>query len=242
MKEAFKRTRFGFFMLYATACILALTGRISLVILDRMGAITYDYISASTGSVLSQLLTVFTGAQLYGCMAAMGLSCALFAAANILMAFYYGKYKPQTASVLLSFVWGLLTVVATLICTALIAGSVFSAVQVAAMKIKMPITMPLILAGLLTVLAVATLFTASVQIIYLCMAKFRSEKGTAVRILVSAFIWGLVSSVLAALTFRIFDLPVMDARKCGYMLLVDIAVNLAFALAANYMRKQAEHT
>lgn len=239
MKKTFKHTGFGFGILYAVAVILALTGRISIAVLDSMDGITYDYISVSAGPKLTQLLSIFTGSQLYICMTAMGLACALFAAANVLSGIQYAKHGEKINCVWASLFWGVLTTVAALICAGLIGSGMFSAVQRAALKAKSSGGAGTLITAILFVLTIATLFASSVQVIYACIVKGKTERGIGIRLIIAALFWGLLTSVLAVLTFKVFNTVNPETTACLGLLITDIAVNLIIAFSAHFIAKKA---
>ena len=55
MEARMKDVRRSFLALFGVALVVAVVGRIGLAVMDLAGVLTYDYIAASTGTLLNQV-------------------------------------------------------------------------------------------------------------------------------------------------------------------------------------------
>lgn len=233
MKIEFKQTMFSFGVLYAITVAMALLGRIGLAILDAMGGITYGYIAASTGPIMAQLCSVFTGAQLYGSMCAMGLMCGLFAASVIVLGMNFAKHKDgRTGSLSVSLVWGLITAIVGLACLAFIILGTLSAVQLASMKLKLTIDGEMVLMLVLAVLAIGTMLAAASNVVYACVATAKDTRSLGIRLIVSSVLCGFVVVLLTVFTFNTVNATELVASSGAAWFGIDTVVNVVMALVA----------
>ena len=115
----------------------------------------------------------------------------------------------------------------------------FSAVQRAALKAKSSGGAGTLITAILFVLTIATLFASSVQVIYACIVKGKTERGIGIRLIIAALFGGLLTSVLAVLTFKVFNTVNPETTACLGLLITDIAVNLIIAFSAHFIAKKA---
>lgn len=238
MKIEFKQTGFAFLVVYAIALILAVLGRIGLAVLDSMGGITYDYIAASHGPILAQMLTVFTGVQLYGFMCAMGLLCVIFVAGNVILGLNYSSHRNEAGKLSTALVWGGLTTLVGLLCFAIIVKGLLSEVQMASMKTKVKIDGGMILMAIVAILAMATLFASASAVIYACIAKSGNRKTLGIKLIAASAGWGLVVVLLSVLTFKTVNAEELNGMASVLWFGVSAAVNAAMALAAVSIAKR----
>ena len=90
MEARMKDVRRSFLALFGVALVVAVVGRIGLAVMDLAGVLTYDYIAASTGTLLNQVCSALTGPALVAFMALGGMVCALAVAAALV-----GKSRDQ---------------------------------------------------------------------------------------------------------------------------------------------------
>jgi len=237
MKSESKQANFPFVMLYVIALVLAILGRIGIAILDGMGGVAYDYISVSSGSLFVQLLSIFTGAQLYVFMCAMALLCCVLLASAILHGVAYAKDPASmtTGRVLLASV---VTALVAFLCLIIPVAGVFSGVQVWGLKIQAPVTGAVIGMGLIAFLAVAALEFAAIQVVDACIATTSDEKGLWTKLLIASAVCGLIVIVLSVFTFHAMDTFPLNAT--GGMLWFGIAlvVNLVIGFGAQAVSKK----
>ena len=86
-----KDVRRSFLALFGVALVVAVVGRIGLAVMDLAGVLTYDYIAASTGTLLNQVCSALTGPALVAFMALGGMVCALAVAAPMLYGYWFQR-------------------------------------------------------------------------------------------------------------------------------------------------------
>lgn len=90
-----KDVRRSFLALFGVALVVAVVGRIGLAVMDLAGVLTYDYIAASTGTLLNQVCSALTGPALVAFMALGGMVCALAVAAPMLYGYWFQRRRAQ---------------------------------------------------------------------------------------------------------------------------------------------------
>lgn len=231
MKTDIKLTNFSFVMLYVIAIVMAVLGRIGIAILDGMGGVAYDYISISSGTLFEQLLSIFSGAQLYGFMCAMALLCCVLLASAIMHGFAYAQ-DPEGASLGKTFLAALLTTLVAFLCLIIPVSGLFSGVQLWGLKIAAPVTGAVIGMGLIAFLAIVALEFAVLEVIYFCIARAHDGKSLWVTLLVAAAICGFIVVLLTVFVFTAMNEPPINAAGGTLWFSISLVVNLVIGFVA----------
>lgn len=237
MISEFKKANFSFAMLYAIAIVLAVLGRIGIAILDGMGGVAYDYISASEGTLFVQLLSIFTGAQLYGFMCAMALLCCVLVASTIMHGVAFAK-DHEAGALGKTLIASLATVLVAFVCFILPVSGLFSGVQLWGLKIASPITGGVIGMGFVAFLAIAALEFAALEVVYACIARSHDERSLWIGLLVAAAVFGAITVVLSVLTFNALDVSKIPPVAGSLWFGIDLVVNLAIGFGARALMKK----
>ena len=137
MEARMKDVRRSFLALFGVALVVAVVGRIGLAVMDLAGVLTYDYIAASTGTLLNQVCSALTGPALVAFMALGGMVCALAVAAPMLYGYWFQRGARKLGGFGPALAAGGAVTVAGLVCALVFASGIMSAVQLASMKTKL---------------------------------------------------------------------------------------------------------
>lgn len=225
-----KQTRSSLQTLGLSALILALIIRLGLAMLDRLGGITYDYIAASTGPILTQMLTVFTGAQLYGVIVASLLMCSVYCAAQAILVRSFQQDSLRSFPFLKTLMHGLFTTVIALFCAAIVGSRTLSAVQIAAMKTKLEVNAGMILMAVMMLVIFVALFTSIAAAIYTVVQKKVQGKSFFSTLILLVITWGLLTSISTAFTFNTFNQTHLNGMAIAGWLAIDTGLHMLYAI------------
>ncbi|MEG0071439.1 MAG: hypothetical protein RR381_06510 [Raoultibacter sp.] len=239
MKNQMKEMRPAYLTMFAIAAVVAVLGRIGLWIMDAMGVLTYDYIASSTGTLLNQICTAFTGPSLFASMFAAGLVLSISLAGVLLYGYFGTKHdaselvEPKGA-----LVWGLTTMVVASVCGGIVASGILSAVQIASMKTKMVMDAGMALMGLTLVLAITTLLAAAMMMVCMCLARGKIHGHTGRSLIVTAAVCGVVVMVLTIFTFAPLNVAHLNGMSCAMWFGIDTVVNVIMMAVALCLTKR----
>jgi len=238
MKQRLKEVRFSFLMLYGIALAVAIVGRVGLAVMDLNGILTYDYIAASTGTLLNQICSALTGPALFGFMfvAALALTCS--AAGTALYGYWFAHGTSALKSPLRALLYGAATTVASLVCAIIPASGVMSAVQIASMRTKLHMDVGVAVMGVAFFVAIATLLAAAALVVCACFARAKSVRRAGVNLLAAALLCGLVVSVLTAFTFATVNVATLDGWASATWFGIDTIVNIVMLTAAALLSRK----
>ena len=237
MSSEIKQTRYSYLMLYVIAIVLAILGHIGIAILDGMGGVSYDYISTSEGTLFVQLLSIFSGAQLYGFMCAMALMCCTFLASVIMHGVGFSK-DPSSASFGRTLLAGLVTAVVGFVCFGIIVSGLFSGVQLWGLKIQAPVTGGIIGMGIVALITLTTLVAAAIEVVCTCISAANDEKSLWVKLLIAAAVCGFIVVLLSVFTFNALNVAKISGAVGSLWFGVGIVINLAIMCVCTSIRKK----
>ena len=232
MEHSAKGIRCSFLVLFGIALVTALVGRAGLALMDATGLLTYDYIAASTGTLLNQVCTVLTGPTFFAFLFAAGL---VLTTSTVGVAWYgmcYATGSLELSCPKYTLACGAATTAASLVCLLVFATGIMSPVQVAAMKTKLVIDGGVVLAAVLFLVAIITLLAAACQVVCACVARADGFKHAARNLLGAAAICGTVVMLFAVAVLASFNVAVLDGMACSLWLGLSAAANLAMLGAA----------
>lgn len=234
-----KEVRRSFLYVFGVALAVSAAGRIGLLVMDLSGALTYDYIAASTGTLLNQICTVLTGPSLAALMALGGLACALPVAAVLVYAYWYGRGARRLAGFGPALAAGAATTAAGLMCVLVFASGILSAVQLASMKTKLVLDGGMVLMGLMLVVAVVLLNAAACAVACACIARAKSPEHVGLGMIAAAFACGLAALAFAVPTFASIDVVHLDGFASAGWLALAAAANAAMLALALRLAKRS---
>ncbi len=200
-QSGMKAVRRSFAWLFAAAFAVAVVGRVGLAVMDMSRVLTYDYIAASTGTLLNQICSALTGPALVSFMALGGLVSALSVAAVLLYAYWYARGERWLAGFGPALAVGAAVTVAGGICALVFASGIMSAVQLASMKTKLVMDGGMALMALMLVVALAALNAAACAIACACIARAKSPQRVGMNFALAALVCGLVVMVFSIPAF-----------------------------------------
>ncbi len=232
MKENIKDIYKPYLILFCLGLIIAILAKIGLIVAGNLGIHSYDYISATDVPTLEVICSVLTGSALVAFMFVCGLVLSMSAAIVALFALLYKKGKAK-ASLGLSFLVGWIGTIATIICAAIVASSIFSPVQISSMSSKLPAT-PVIIIGLIVFAAIiGTLLAAAMLVICACLSRNEGGAKYGWNMLIWEAVCGVFVMICTLGTFgAINQSPVPTAQVCGW-LVACVVVNVVIMIAAS---------
>ncbi len=233
MNEMKKDTRNAFIGLFAVALVVAVVGRLGLALMDVSGIYTYDYIAASTGTLLNQVCTVLTGPMLFAFMFLAALALGVGTAGVLL---YAHRYRASGDAGMMSFgpalLWSLLTTVCGAVCAGIFATGLFSAVQLSSMESKLSFDGGMALMGILAVAAIVTLLAAAMLMLCRCLDRGVRSGRTVLNLVLVSAVCGLVVMVLTVFTFATIDVVKIDGMASALWFGIDTVVNVIMMAVA----------
>ncbi|MEA5018753.1 MAG: hypothetical protein VB027_00145 [Gordonibacter sp.] len=229
----------SFLYAFGVALAVALIGRIGLAIMDVFGVLTYDYIAASTGTLLNQVCSALTGPALVAFMMLGGLVCALSVAAVLLYAYWYSRGVQRLASFGPALAAGAATTVAGLVCALVFANGIMSAVQMASMKTKLVMDGSMLLMGLMLIVAVVLLNAAACVVACACIARAKSPDRVGVGMIAAALVCGLVVMVIAVPAFASLNVAHINGLASAGWFTLAAGVNAAILVLAVQLADRA---
>ena len=227
MEAQMKDVRRSFLALFGVALVVAVVGRIGLAVMDLAGVLTYDYIAASTGTLLNQVCSALTGPALVAFMALGGMVCALAVAAPMLYGYWFQRGARKLGGFGPALAAGGAVTVAGLVCALVFASGIMSAVQLASMKTKLVLDGGMALMGVTFLAAIVTLNAAACAVMAMCAARAERGRGSLVaNVLVAAAVCGLVVMAFAVPTFATINVAHLDGLVCAGWLVLDTVANL----------------
>lgn len=235
MGAQMKDVRRSFLALFAAALAVAVVGRIGLAVMDVSGVLTYDYIAASTGTLLNQVCSALTGPALVAFMALAGIVCALSVAAPLVYGYWCKQGVPRLSGFGPALAAGAAITAVGLVCALVFASGIMSAVQLASMKTKLVMDGGMALMGVAFVAALVTLNAAACAVVGACIV--RAERGVGrggagAKLVAAAAVCGLVVVAFAIPTLAAINVAHIDGVACAGWLALDTAVNIALLAVA----------
>ncbi|MEG0477196.1 MAG: hypothetical protein RR572_05975 [Raoultibacter sp.] len=244
MKAQLKEMRNAYVILFSIAAIVAVLGRVGLLIMDARGLLTYDYIAASTGTLFNQVCTALTGPALFALMFTAGLVLSI-SLAGVLLYAYFATLRSNPAEWVnpkYALVWGLCTTLVAIVCGAIVASGILSAVQIASMKTKLVMDAGMALMGLTLLLAITTLLAAAMMVLCMCLARGKAKGHTGRHLIIATATCGAVVMVLTIFTFAPFNVVHLNGMACALWLGIDCLANiLIMAVALRLAKGSAAH-
>ncbi|MEF9875948.1 MAG: hypothetical protein RRZ85_09750 [Gordonibacter sp.] len=229
---AMKDVRWSFLCVFGVALAVAVVGRIGLAAMDAFGVLTYDYIAASTGTLLNQVCSALTGPALVAFMMLGGLMCALSVAAVLVYAYWYGQGVRSLAGFGPALALGAATTVAGLVCALVFASGIMSAVQLASMKTKLVLDGGMMLMGFALIVAVILLNAAACAVACACVARAKSPRSVGIGMIAAALVCGLVVMAFAVPAFASINVAHIDGFASAGWLALAAAANAAMLVLA----------
>lgn len=229
----------SFLYAFGVAFAVALIGRIGLALMDAFGVLTYDYIAASTGTLLNQVCSALTGPALVAFMMLGGLVCALSVAAVLLYAYWYSCGVRRLAGFGPALVAGAATTATGLVCALVFASGIMSAVQMASMKTKLVMDGFMLLMGLMLLVAVVLLNAAACVVACACIARAKSPERVGVGMIVAALGCGLVVMVFAVPAFASLNVAHINGLASAGWFTLAAAANAAILVLAVQLANRA---
>lgn len=227
MEARMKDVRRSFLALFGVALVVAVVGRIGLAVMDLAGVLTYDYIAASTGTLLNQVCSALTGPALVAFMALGGMVCALAVAAPMLYGYWFQRGARKLGGFGPALAAGGAVTVAGLVCALVFASGIMSAVQLASMKTKLVLDGGMALMGVAFLAAIVTLNAAACAVMAMCAVRAERGRGSlAANVLVTAAVCGLVVMAFAVPTLATINVAHLDGLVCAGWLVLDTVANL----------------
>lgn len=239
MKDQLKPLVKPYGMLFAIALAVAVVGRVGLAVLDGVGGLSYDYISASNVAVLDTICSILTGSAFVAFLFAAGLVLSLSAAGVALFGLLFAQGKVK-AHPLAAFLSGWATAFAAIVCLIVVASGILSSVQVGSMSSKLPGT-GVIIVGLVGFAAIiGTLLGAASMTVSACLARGWGHARYGWNLAIAALCCGLVVMVLTVGTFcSINQVEIAKVQVAGWFA-ADVVVNVAMmAIAGRLVRRAA---
>ena len=231
MKTQMKAMARPYVTLFGMALIVAVVARIGLGIMDAIGALAYDYISASDVAILDTICSILTGSAFVAFMFAASLALTLSVAGVALYAAIARRAGGQVSAAS-AFLWGWATALVAIVCLVIVGGGILSAVQVGSMSSKLPGTGVLVVAAFL-----GTLLGAASMVAVVCVRRAKTSKRACVNLLVACAVCGLAVMVLTVGTFSTLNHVSIDTSALGMWFAADAIVNIAMLLAASRFAK-----
>ena len=229
----------SFLYAFGVAFAVALIGRIGLALMDVFRVLTYDYIAASTGTLLNQVCSALTGPALVAFMMLGGLVCALSVSAVLLYAYWYSRGVHQLTGFGPALSVAAATTVVGMICALVFASGIMSAVQMASMKTKLVMDGSMVLMGVMLLVAVVLLNAAACMVTCACVARAKTFERVGVGMIIAALACGLVVMVFAIPAFASLNVAHIDGLVSAGWLALAAAANAVMLVVAMRLANRA---
>lgn len=239
MTISMKEVRRSYLTLFAIALIVAIIGRIGLAVMDLTGVLTYDYIAASTGTLLNQVCSALTGPAFMAFMFVAGLVLVLSTAGVALYGLCYGKGAQSLAQPKWALAAGGATTLAALVCMLVPASAIMSSVQIASMKTKLTMDGGMLFMGLMFLVAITTLLAAASLVVCACVARAKTGSQLEKNLVVATAVCGLIVMVLTVCTFASINVAHLDGMTCALWFALDAVVNVGMIAGATLLIRKA---
>lgn len=226
-----------FFTLYAMALIIALLGRLGLMVAGSSGVLAFDYISASGVPVLDVICSILTGSAFVAFLFAGGLALVISTAGTVLygalVARGNGAARPFTA-----FLWGWVTALVALVCLVVVVLGILSPVQVGSMSSKLPGLLMMIVGMIGFAAFLGTLLGAASMVVCVCVARGQAGRSLEGSLIGAVALCGAIVAILTVGTFSVLNASVINLSVLGAWLAIDVLVNVIILISAKaYINK-----
>lgn len=242
MKEQLTSVRYSYLVLFCIALVVAVVGRIGLFVMDITGVLTYDYIAASTGTLLNQICTVLTGPSFFAFLFVAGLVLSLSTVGVALYGCWYEKGVLALAKPGYALVGGAAITVAALVCMFVATSGIMSAVQISSMKTKLTMDGGVMLMALLFLVAIITLLAAASLVVCACVSCAKNRRRIGVNLIIAAAVCGLVVMALTVGTFASVNVVELDGIAGAWWFGIDTVVNVAMMMVSVMLIKKAQRS
>lgn len=231
-KKQFQKIWRPYAILFCLGFVVAIVGRAGIAVMTATNTFSFDYISASSGSVLEIICSVLTGSALVAFMFVAGLVLSLSCAGVALFGLLYakGKIKPLKHT---AFFAGWACALVAIICMLIVFSGIFSPVQVSSMSSKLPATGVLLLGMVGFAAIIGSLLAAASLVVCACLSRNKGTKRYGWNLVLWAFVCGLAVMVCTINVFAAINQSTIPAAQVGIWLLVSVVVNVVIMFVAS---------
>ena len=230
MKESMRAMARPYGILFAMALVVAVLARVGLAIMDAIGWLSYDYISASGVPMLDVVCSILTGSAFVAFLFAAALTLMVSASGVVLQTLLFAKGRRGPCKPVAACLRGWAVAAVSLVCLLVVASGILSGVQVGSMSSKLPGAGVLLVAAVVFTAFTGTLLGASSQVMCACIS--RAGRRASWNLVGAAAACGAVVMVLTVLTFAAINAASPNLAAVGGLFALDAAVNVAMLLVA----------